>query len=162
MAFVWCVCCYGSVCRAEKGDTWLDLNLTSWHSEKEYVWEGETREYNARNFGLGLTRELTTWCDVKAGWFENSYEKTSIYGLVAVKYDLLRSPRWILAPGVAGGLVSGYQHTPEQTGEVAPWAVAVLTLGWENRWRAHLGYLPSKLFNAGTVDLLTVQISFKL
>ena len=148
--------------QAAPGDTWLDVNLASRHSEKSYFWKGRIEEYNANNFGLGLTRELAGWCEVKGGWFENSYEKTSLYALVAVRHDLLQSRRWVLAPGVAGGLVTGYQNTPEQTGEVAPWGLAVLTLGWNDRIRAHVGYLPSKLFNVGTVDFLTLQLSWKL
>jgi hypothetical protein len=147
---------------AAKGDTWLDVNLTSWHSERDYVWEREVRRYNARNFGLGATYELTDWFEAKAGFFENSYDKTSLYAVAALDYDLLPSSRWLLAPGVAGGLVTGYKNTPEQTGTVAPWGLVTLTIGRDSRWRLNLGYLPSRLFDVGTVDLVTVQIAIRL
>lgn len=148
--------------QADKGDTWLDLNLTSFHTEQHYWWEGEMRRYNNRNLGLGFTHEFADWLEVKGGFFENSYDKTSVYAVVGLDYDLVKSKRWVLAPGVAGGFVTGYDDTPEQADTVAPWGMLSMTIGYANRWRLNLGYLPSRLFDVGTVDLVTVQVGIRL
>jgi hypothetical protein len=150
------------VCSAAKGDFWLDLNVGSKHSEKNYVWQGRRNSFNESNLGLGATYQLKTWCDVKAGWFDNSYDRTSIYALVNPKWELLHHSRWSLAPGVAAGLVTGYQHTPEQTGAVAPWGMVTLSLGFNDRWRVNLGYIPSRLFVSNSIDVATLQFTIKL
>lgn len=152
----------GPTVYASADETWLDVNVTSWHSEETYRWERQERRYNSSNFGLGIGRELTDYFEVKAGWFDNSYEKTSVYAIAAIKHDLLGSPRWVVAPGAAVGLVSGYQNTPEQTAALTPWGLLTLTLGKEHGWRAMIGYMPSRLFQAGTVDIVTLQISLRL
>ena len=152
----------GGRCVAERGDNWIDLNVSSWHSEKRYTWQGRSAEYNANNLGLGFTHELSDTFEVKTGWFRNSYEKTSVYGLVGWKRDLLQRSPWLLAPGVTGGLVSGYQNTPERTGEVTAWCLVMLNIGHGERWRANIGYLPSKLLEANGVELIVLQFSVKL
>lgn len=141
---------------------WLDVNVTSRHSEKGYFIGRERHRFNSNNFGLGLTWEPAAWWELKAGWFDNSYHKTSVYGAGAIKWNLLGNGPWIVAPGALLGALSGYQNTPEQTGEITPWGLATLTLGHRKYGRLNLGYLPSKLFKAGVVDVLTVQVGIKL
>lgn len=143
-------------------DVWIDLNVGSKHSEKSYVWQGRTQSFNEANWGLGATYGLRDWCDVKAGWFENSYDKTSLYVLVNPKWELSPRSHWSVAPGFALGLVSGYQHTPERTAAVAPWGMLTLSLGFNERWRVNLGYIPSRLFVSNSIDVATLQLSIKL
>jgi len=142
--------------------TWLDINVTSWHSRSDYQWEQQVHEFNHDNFGLGATHELRDWLEVKAGWFENSYEKTSLYGLVALKWELFKNGALSVAPGLALGAVSGYQNTPERTGELAPWGAGMLSVTYRERWRANVGYLPSSIFRKGAVNVALLQVSFKL
>jgi hypothetical protein len=141
---------------------WLDVNITSIHSEEAYVWNGRERQYNDRNFGLGIGYEVNSWLEAKAGWFENSYEKTSFYAVAQGKLDLLKKSPWIIAPGCALGIANGYQNTPEQTGEITPWGLVTLTIGHEDRWRINLGYLPAKLIDSSRVDFVAVNLSLKL
>lgn len=149
-------------CQAAR-PAWLDVNITSRHSEKTYFIGRQKHTYNSNNFGLGLTWEPADWWELKAGWFDNSYHKTSIYGAGALKWNLLRGGGpWVIAPGALLGALSGYQNTPEQTGEITPWGLATLTLGHKKFGRINLGYLPSQLFKAGTVDVLTVQVGIRL
>src|SRR5688500_5707906 len=143
-------------------NTWLDINVTSWHSQSDYHWEQQVREFNRNNFGLGATRELRDWLEVKAGWFENSYEKTSLYGLVALKWQFYKKRSLSLAPGVALGAVSGYQNTPERTGALAPWGAGMLSVTYRERWRASVGYLPSSIFRKGAVNAALLEVSFRL
>ena len=148
--------------RAEKGDFWLDINVASKHSEQRYIWERRVREYNEKNLGLGATYELTEWCEVKGGWFENSYERTSVYALLNAKWNRWRYRGWFLAPGLAAGIVSGYDNTPERTGVIAPWGMVTLSIGAVNRWKINLGYIPSRIVMRGAVEVATLQVSLKL
>ena len=152
------------VSRADRGDLWLDFNGASWHTAKSYSWEGQTRNYNQTNFGLGLGRGLNDWSELKGGWFENSYYKTSVYLTLDVKPTWIRyqNENWFVAPGVAFGAVTGYQDTPEQTGAVAPWALLNVSFGNPKHWRFVVGYLPSTLFVKNGVNVVTLQFSLKL
>ena len=161
----WTLCalsCIHAVAFAAPGDFWLDLNVASKHSQRTYFVNGEPRRFHENNLGLGATYEVLDWCDLKAGWFENSYEKTSVYALVNPHWTLIARPRWQFAPGVALGLVSGYQNTPERTGEIAPWGLLTVSLGLGERWKINLGYVPSRVFVSNSVDVATLQISWKL
>jgi len=152
------------VCRAEQGDVWLDFNGASWHTEKSYYWDGQTRNYNQANWGLGLGTGLSDWSELKGGWFKNSYYKTSLYLTFDMKPNWLtyRNENWFVAGGIAVGAVTGYHDTPEQTGTVAPWALPNVTFGNPKRWRFIVGYLPSTLFVHNGVNVVTLQFSLKL
>lgn len=99
---------------------------------------------------------------MKGGWFKNSYEKTSVYGLVAFKWEFFKGRTLSVAPGVALGAVSGYKNTPERTDEIAPWGAGMLSLNYRGRWRANIGYLPSSLFRENAVNVALLQLSLKL
>lgn len=150
--------------RAEQGDLWLDFNGASWHTEKSFYWNGQTRNYNQANWGLGLGAGLNDWGELKGGWFENSYYKTSVYVTFDMKPAWLtyRSDHWFVAGGIAVGAVTGYQDTPEQTSAVAPWALPNVSFGNPKRWRFIIGYLPSTLFVKNGVNVVTLQFSIKL
>jgi hypothetical protein len=147
---------------AAPGDFWFDVNVASRHSSRDYRWRGQVQRFNQNNLGLGATYEVNCWCDVKGGFFRNSYDKTSVYAVGNAKWTLVTRPNWSLAPGVALGLVSGYQNTPEQTGEVAPWGMVSMTVGIGERWRVNLGYIPSRIFVSNSIDVATLQLSWRL
>lgn len=142
---------------------WLDVNLTSRHSRDTYWYQGREQRYNANNFGLGLSYDWTDWCDFKAGWFNNSYHKTSLYAVVHPQYDLWRSPHHLLALGAGVGAVTGYEHTVENLPAVSPIGILTLVISDVQHWRATVGYLPFRLvLGDAHADVLTLQASWKL
>ena len=148
---------------AAPGRWWLDVNLTSWHSRGQYFHEGRFQEYNARNFGLGLSYDASEWCDVKAGWFNNSYHRTSLYVLVHPRYDFVRSPKGMFAVGAGGGLITGYDGTVDDLARVSPMGILAFTISDERRWRVTLGYLPFRLLLGDNhADVLTLQAGWRL
>ncbi len=152
------------ICRADQGDLWLDVNGLSWHTQRTYFWQGQTRTYNQTNFGLGVGAGLNDWSEVKAGWFNNSYRKTSVYATVNLTPTWLkyRNGDWYVAPGVALGAITGYHDTPEQTDTVAPFGLLNVTVGHVKGWRFTLGYLPSTLLVKNGVNVVTLQFSFRI
>ncbi|HWA27493.1 MAG TPA: hypothetical protein VG734_17695, partial [Lacunisphaera sp.] len=139
---------------------WLDINLTSQHSRHEYVFEGSRHEYNSRNLGLGLAYDWRDWCDLKAGWFNNSYHRTSLYAVVHPRFDLLRSPRVMLAIGVAVGAVTGYNHTVDDLPPLSPLGILTVTVSDERHWRLLVGYEPFRLLlGENHADVATLQVS---
>ncbi|HEY4093572.1 MAG TPA: hypothetical protein VGN46_18850 [Luteibacter sp.] len=83
----------------------LDLNLASVHTER---WARET--LNQRNEGLGITAQLDPSWSLSAGFYVNSYRRTSAYALAA--WTPLRIPlgTWGIAAGAEAGLVTGYRR----------------------------------------------------
>jgi len=86
--------CTGSIHAAERDS--LDVNLTSWHADKTY-------KYNSNNFGLGFTKSINHHWQGKVGFYQNSYNKTSLYAMANLKHDM-KNWRW----GVQFGFVTGY------------------------------------------------------
>jgi hypothetical protein len=141
----------------------LDVNLTSRHSRDTYFYERRFHEYNSNNFGLGLSYDWSDWCDLKAGWFNNSYHKTSVYALVHPQYDFLRSPHRLFAVGAGVGAITGYDHTVDDLPPVSPMGILTLAISDERHWRATVGYLPFRLvLGDDHADVLTLQVSWKL
>lgn len=158
----------GGILTAETSPThpgrwWLDVNLTSMHSRDTYFYQGRIHEYNARNLGIGVTYDYSSWCSIKAGWFENSYHKNSLYAVVHPHHDFLRSPRRLLAVGLGAGLVTGYDDTVDNLPPISPMAIPTLTISDERRWHVTIGYLPFRLLLGDNhADVLTLQMGFKL
>lgn len=146
--------------RAQKGDLWLDMNVTSWHSNETYTWKGNTKKYNSDNIGLGLSYEVEDWYEVKVGVYDNSYYKTTVYGGVNVKHDLAASRNWTIAPGLTAGVVTGYNDTPMHAAAIAPILLPNVELGYD-QWRAVVGFIPVRAFGFGNTDVITVQVSAK-
>ena len=85
----------------------LDVNLTSWHTER---WA--RRELNQHNAGLGVTVDLTPNWSASVGFYRNSYRRTSVYLLADWTPLHLRfgSTGWQLAAGGEAGLATGYRR----------------------------------------------------
>lgn len=77
--------------------TSIDVNLASYHFK--------SRDLNQVNLGLGATKELDHYWLISSGFYNNSYEKTSVYALVGLKHDM---KNWRF--GIDTGFVSGYDN----------------------------------------------------
>ena len=83
----------------------LDVNLASVHTE---AWA--RRDLNQHNLGLGATAHFTPDWSVSAGWYRNSYRRTSAYALLnwtPLHWGLPAG--WRIAAGGTAGFDSGYR-----------------------------------------------------
>ena len=85
----------------------LDMNLTSWHTER---WA--RRELNQHNGGLGVTVQFLPDWSASAGFYRNSYRRTSAYLLAdwTPLHQRFGTTGWQLAAGGEAGLASGYRR----------------------------------------------------
>lgn len=152
------------------GNWSLDINGVSKHSESRYTENGKAREYNETNTGLGASVEWLGWnqlvrrskwtdwidehgidSDIKFGFFDNSYDETSLYAGLFLHKDL-GSERWKFAPGLGILMVTGYDDTPEDAPAIFPLPVFGLEFG-HKALKFNLGYVPW-----GSVDFVTLQL----
>ena len=83
----------------------LDVNLASVHTE---AWA--RRDLNQHNPGLGATAHFNRDWSVSAGWYRNSYRRTSAYALVnwtPLHWSLPAG--WHIGAGGTAGFDSGYR-----------------------------------------------------
>lgn len=165
----WALCLIAlSACSANAEEVarrrwWLDLNLSSYHSREGYFFRGDYHTYNSRNFGIGVTYDYRSWCSIKGGWFENSYDKTSVYALINPYYDFLKSADWRIAIGVGVGAVTGYHDTVDALPPISPMGILTLTVADERRWHVSIGFIPFReLLGSDHADVLTLQVGWKL
>lgn len=78
-------------------DTYLNIYGASKHF-------GTTEVFNERNYGLGITKDLTKTTSVTVGAFKNSLNKLS----VTVLYTKHKAINRYVDIGISGGLVTGY------------------------------------------------------
>lgn len=130
-------------------DAWLDFNIGSKHiSANGY-------DFNENNYGLGVTRSVSTRLDVTAGTYKNSYRKHSNYLGFIFSVPVTR----YLSVGGLAGLVTGYDDTPINAPIAAPIAVpsAYVQLGG---YKVTIGYMPSRLFVENGVDVVLWRLSY--
>jgi len=72
------------------------VNLTSIHTDTTY-------NYNTKNWGLGYLKNINRHLELEGGFYENSYNKQSLYALANLKHEMY-GWNW----GVAFGFVTGY------------------------------------------------------
>ncbi len=85
----------------------LDLNLASVHTE---AWA--RRELNQVNPGLGLEYQASPDWSAAAGFYRNSYRRTSAYALgVWTPWHVAIPGGLTASAGLAAGVVSGYTRT---------------------------------------------------
>jgi hypothetical protein len=100
----------GSAQAAE--DMWtVDFNVASVHSQENYYIDGAATPFNEDNQGLGIRYGLTDHVDVMAGFYDNSFHKTSVYAGV----EWHTSREYLVSVGVAVAAVTGYSGTPTET-----------------------------------------------
>lgn len=142
------LCLLCGVVSAAEHDLYFDVNLTSKH-----LYTDKTTDLNQRNFGLGITYDLSNTNAVKIGFYKNSFERLSTYALFDHTKQFLSKN---IRVGIAGGLVTGYAHTNGQYAQI-----------YNN---VQLIVLPHVDFNIGKFSmvlgalpkLLTVQIQYKV
>ena len=132
----------------------LDVNLASYHLER---WARQS--LNQHNLGLGVTRYLTRNASVSAGFYRNSYRRTSEYALVNFTPLHVALPGgWALAAGATGGLDFGYRRCEIQS---APWVAAgLLRVVAPGSWSLNLTAVPNA--GAGRSGFIGVQMSMPL
>jgi len=87
--------------------------VTAYHFDRH-------KNYNERNFGLGLERQYSdTWAG-SVGYYRNSYYRTTYYFFAA--YTPLRLGEWRF--GAFFGGVTGYENHP------SPWLTGVATMDY--------------------------------
>ena len=83
------------------GETYLDINLASYHFSRAQVAQQDMNEVNP---GIGIERESGAWRQM-GGVYRNSLRRTSAYLLAG--YSPVRVGSFSL--GVFGGAVTGYE-----------------------------------------------------
>ena len=120
-------------------DDWaIDVNTGSRHSNATY---GNHQYYNEDNDGVGLTFGYSPSIDIKLGFFDNSYNRTSVYGGLVFNHDFVIFGDFVISPGVGVLLASGYDHTPVDAPVLAPIVHPSLSFG-HRYLRSSIGYIP--------------------
>ena len=91
---------------ASASPSWtLDVNLASYHLER---WA--RHDLNQHNEGLGITAHFSPDWSLSAGWYRNSFRRTSAYALVNwTPLHLTLPAGWSIAAGATAGIDSGYR-----------------------------------------------------
>lgn len=151
----------GACSPARAGDLFLDINGYSKHSLDGYKYRGVYHQFNSRNTGLGLTTGLGKYFEASAGFFDNSYGRTSGYVGAKLKHDFAHG-HFRVSPGINVGVASGYQHTPVHSAALQPVLIANVRVTWRGVG-ATLGYLPRTNTDTGVpVSTITFQINLQL
>lgn len=144
------------------GDVFLDINGASKHSKDTYHYRGVTQEYNSRNAGLGLTVDLNKYFDLSGGFYDNSYNRLSVYGGVTIKHDLFYGD-FRITPGVAVGVATGYRNTPVHASVLQPTLMATVRVTWRGVGFT-AGYMPASNMAEGVnpVSVVTLQANVQI
>ena len=167
---------------AEKGNTWLDLNIAAIHETREYKWwernddpfcfencgEWKSRKFNQQNFGLGLTHELQDSLEVKGGFYYNSFYKMSVYGGLNFKKDIQLGVIDV-TPGVTLIGATGYNDTIMDAPFISPILLPNMGIRYDTV-KVSVGYVPSRFFARTVgyenpdnyVDVVTIQLQVLL
>ncbi len=120
-------------------DEWtLDINTGSKHSDDTY---GANNYYNENNDGFGMTFGYSDMLDIKFGYYENSYNKTSLYTGIVLNKDYYIFNKIVISPGIGVMLASGYDDTPMNAPVIAPILHPSIAIGHKNL-RSTIGYIP--------------------
>lgn len=131
---------------------WMNVHIGSNHARSDYVYDGKKQSYNEKNFGLGLSLPVTSKLDVVSGFFENSFKKTSLY--LGANYHTPNKHGFSV--GVNGGIVSGYEDTPNSRTSIAPMVIPHISYSLKTL-RAEVGLIPS-LGIEGTTSVVVLTI----
>ncbi len=141
---------------AAHASPWIDVHLASKHGKDTYYeptptpyeWESQytERKYNSRNYGLGISNRLSENIEWTAGFYKNSYYKTSLYSGV----DIHTTDTAPVGYGLSMGIVSGYEDTDQPPVMILP----NIRIG-NQHVRLKMGVLPVG------VKLVTLSVSFK-
>lgn len=137
----------------EEGKWALDISLTSIHQDNSY---DDGQKYNENNFGLGASYGYSDSIDLKLGYFDNSYNRTTTY-LAAVWQKDFHYKALRISPGIGAFLLTGYDGAPENAEKFQPGAMPSLSLGYKNV-ALNIGLFPSVKSN--NVLNFQLQIGF--
>ncbi len=141
--------------QAHSLDGWLDIHLASSHANRTYVDQsGNDVKYNQSNLGLGLSLPVNANIDARAGFFENSFNKTTVY----LGADFHTNSNKYFSAGINTGLASGYKNTPANTSTLTPMLVPYVNF-IVNNFRAQLGLIPA--IDPKQVTVWTVSVGIK-
>ena len=110
---------------------YLDINLASHHINTDL-------NLNEDNFGFGGTieeRESDIKVSGSIGYYENSYDRTSVYAAFGLKTDIFEYRDFSVQIGGLMGVVSGYED------KVIYMVLPTLTFGTDEV-RGTFGYIP--------------------
>lgn len=116
----------------------MDINTGSKHSDNSY---GSHQYYNEENDGFGVSYGYTKNIDLKVGFFENSYFKTSMYAGVVLNKDYYIFNNILISPGLGLMLSTGYDDTPIDAPLIAPIFHPSISFG-HKALRSTIGYIP--------------------
>ncbi len=128
----------------------LDLNIASVHTE---AWA--RRQLNQDNPGLGIEYQASPDWSAAAGFYRNSYRRTSAYALGVWTPWHIDLPAGLTASaGFAAGLVSGYRRPEVPTEPLA--GGAVLRLRSAHGFGINLLAVPNTQSGSGFIGLMLV------
>lgn len=84
------------------------------HGGSKHYGDTQGYDFNESNSGVGYQHDITPQFAVIGGVYDNSYNRTSVYAGAAVTTN----PRRTFSVGLQGGIVTGYDDTPQGTGVV--------------------------------------------
>ena len=138
----------------EANEWTMDFNTSSFHTSPTYA---NNKYYNEENNGFGFTYGYSEMLDVKVGYFENSYNKSSVYGGFVLNKDFyFLNNNLVVSPGMGLLLTTGYDDTPVDVPPVVPLLHPTISIG--HRFvRSTIGYLP---YGQDKVFTFQTQIMF--
>ena len=117
-----------------------------------YEYNGQYHEWNDENYGLGIGYELSDHIEARAGFFDNSFHKTSTYA--GINWHTSRER--LLSVGLMAGLVGGYQDTPSSNGG---FVLPNVALNWE-QITGEFGYQPRLHSHQSNVITFSIGVLF--
>lgn len=145
---------------AHAGEFGLDVNGWSRHSNNTYVYQGKRNEYNSKNFGGGITYGISKHFEATAGFYDNSYYHTSVYGAVRIKQDIDLGSGFVVTPGFQVGLATGYAETPVHSAYAQFVAMPFVRLTYR-RTGVSIGYVP-RIGQDNTIPVSTVVVQVNI
>ncbi len=172
---------------ALSSEVWVDVNIGSKHSQENY-YAPYTETYskiqqtakaginntafgtrqvcckanrlNENNLGLGVSYRRK-YLEYKIGAFRNSYRDVSTYAAVNAFHKFHITKKVLIVPGLALSAFTGYKKSPGIDSAVI--FVPIPNVSLENKkLRAVLGYVPGKRLSKTGIDVLTLQVGYKI
>lgn len=150
LVFIACLAFSFSVQALDVYEWTLDINTGSKHDSKTYG-RNNSKTYNETNNGIGFTFGYTHSIDIKLGYYENSYNKTSVYGGAVLNKDFYFHNDFVISPGFGFLMATGYEGTVKNAPALAPMLHPSISFGFRTL-RSTIGYIPY-----GTNNVLTFQ-----
>jgi hypothetical protein len=92
-------------CDKALAETYLILHIASHHSEDTYIADDNTEQpFNEFNPGIGIAYDINNYVQARAGFYDNSYNRLSVYAAGSLHTDI----NYLISIGTQVGVVSGY------------------------------------------------------